>query len=1064
MKIKQVPFVTGLGLFLIAGAINEALADPVPVEQRGYWMFEEGAFQGGFGPLSRTVIDSSGLGNHGYRPSSQSRVQYVTDAYEGTYSLEFNSPADGGTEHGAIVIPHDESIEPPTGMVEAQIRIGEFPDGRTIIFGKSTFQFLNREPGPEPPIFYPSEESCSALPEGCPEGRIVGRAVYHLEILGDGRLRAVIANDGVEATEGNGGGPWTGADSALALSPGEWNDVAMSWDGCELSVAVNGVWSDGVAYAPIPELGLSYRGTGTDPTLGEQTLPLALSNGNFVGQVDEFKVSSVEPCADFADVEYPSLPAVEPAELRLVEPGDAIELSAETQAKLVKKKIKSSADSRNVDDRDGEEPEIPGGDCGPLGCTDLLNGEGDDFFRTPGTVPEPFVLTDINGIEITGKIDPQIASSDAYLVVTLGSLVLYYSKDGSALAQVSVKDLFKPLWNPANPGSINFHLNLPSNTPCNPVALDSASRIFCVDSFYDARVVYDSYNERFWITALARNSASRSSELISTTIPHTLEEQYAARRSKLLVAVSKSQDPRDGWGQWYWDAVIDDGACSDTTVDVCPGAFYMPGEAADYPSIGISEKYAVVTNIVRERNLETGDWDNRYQLFHVMEVAGFVSGAGATLWHFIPADPFDSSRLYTATTQPAVHHGLSLHDMAHLGAVTNQHFLIWGLKPPLQPMTAPSLHYVKVPLKHEYLGINDMPQKVFPGGLPSKPVWVTNLGIIAMKASYRDFKLHMIFMDCRSWEPGQIPCSTSNHLVRANVFNFQHGNVPQTVSSGYLERVFGLRNSIDDGANDVIYYGNPAVEVNVNNDIVAVYNRSGSPIYPEARYSAFMHNEPDIRPSALLHEGHFPYNVVFDPTNPKHLKDDGVTPKPVGHLDTGGIAVDPFDDTAIWMLHAFADAPDATKSGKSFDTVGVWRYAVGKAFGESYPDLVVSAPEKTAPKKTVVSPVDSLTLEGVVTNQGTDQAGPSRLRIVLSSDQTVSGSDVELADVIIPGIPSSGTFGFILSASLPPATSPGNYFLLAHIDWNDGVFEYSNDNNFSEGTPLHVVGHGLSGR
>ena len=1056
--MKRIPFSNPIRIAIctIAMSSNMSFADPVPTEVRGHWAFEEGSFDGGFGPGSPTVLDSSAFDNHGHRPSPQSRVQYVSDAHTGFYSLDFNNPADGGTENGAISILHDESLEPPTGMVETQLKLSELPEDRAFIMLKSTFQFHNSEPGPEPPVFYSPDVDCSAFPNGCADGRIVGRAAYMIEVLADGRVRAIIANDGITPTDGNGGGPWTQAQSENSVTTGDWNHIAMSWDGCELAVSVNGVWSNGVSYEPIPEAGLSYRGTGDDPTLGPQQLPLVLSAANVVGQLDDVKVSEIESCPEFADAEKPLLPAIVPIVAQMAESGPPQELTPLLLGKFARKKVNTKQASRFTDDRVGEFSIVPGPDCGPLGCVDLLNGEAGDFLRTPQPTTTPFVLRGMDGNEIMGSNDPQIAASDAYLVVTLNGLVLFYSKDGTLLTQIGLKEFFKPLWDKSNPNNINTFLNLPPSTPCNPFSTDVTAKTFCLDAYYDARVIYDSYHDRFWLTALARNEKSRDANVDVTPVPHTIEEEYAARRSKLLVGVSRTQDPRDGWTLWWWDGVVDDGACSDPAAVECPGSFYLPGDSADYPSIGISEKYAVVTNIVARRNPVTADVEGRYHLFNVLEVSGLINGSAPTLWQLVMANPFDNSELYRATTQPAVHHGISLHDMAHLAAISDQNFLIWGLKPPSIPGTPPSVHYVKVPLTEQYLDIQEKPQRNFPGALQSQPIRVRNLGRSAMKASYRDFRLHVIFQDCRSWDPGQLPCSTSLHLVRANVFNFQHGIVPKSSSSGYIERVFGARNKFDDGGVGIYYYANPAIDVNKFNDIVAVYSRSGALIYPEARYSAYLHNESDIRPSSLLRKGLFPFGVEFDPSNPDHLGSDGVSPRAVGNLDTGGITVDPFDDTAIWMVHAFAD--EVEPKSKSSQPRGNWKWVVGKVFGETHPDLIVTSPRYQTSVHAQIGPGDALALEGVVINQGDAPAGSSRLRIVMSLDQTISGSDHQLSDMLIPGITSSGAFGFTVNATVPHGIAAGNYYILAHIDWTDSVFEYSNDNNIANGTPLFIEG------
>ena len=65
--------------------------------------------------------------------------------------------------------------------------------------------------------------------------------------------------------------------------------------------------------------------------------------------------------------------------------------------------------------------------------------------------------------------------------------------------------------------------------------------------------------------------------------------------------MSRTSDPRDGFYLYWWNAVIDEGAC--TTLGsppgppaACPNSTYQPGDAADYPSIGISDDFFTQTS------------------------------------------------------------------------------------------------------------------------------------------------------------------------------------------------------------------------------------------------------------------------------------------------------------------------------------------------------------------------------------------------------------------------------------------------------------------------------------
>jgi hypothetical protein len=274
-----------------------ALAAPQAAAQTGgFWKFDEGNFLLGcpgsppHDPQGH-VLDWSGLGNHGCIENPRRNVKYTTDAYPlpgaGHFALHLNDPLDAATKDlvGNVFIPHDTSLEPPTGMITAQVKITAYPGTGTIVFAKSTFQFVRRES--VMPIF-----DIGGQP------RIVGRTVYQLEILSNGRLRATVANDDPLAP-----GPWTVAESGAALGlVGDWNHIEMKWDGCRPSVGLNGFSLPGVPYDPVPVLGLSYQGTGVDPTFGPLSLPAAISTDEspLVGKIDDVRLSRVLPCTQFS--------------------------------------------------------------------------------------------------------------------------------------------------------------------------------------------------------------------------------------------------------------------------------------------------------------------------------------------------------------------------------------------------------------------------------------------------------------------------------------------------------------------------------------------------------------------------------------------------------------------------------------------------------------------------------------------------------------------------------------------------------------------------------------------
>ncbi len=99
--------------------------------------------------------------------------------------------------------------------------------------------------------------------------------------------------------------------------------------------------------------------------------------------------------------------------------------------------------------------------------------------------------------------------------MTANSLIQIYGKDGGLILKSTLQAFFKPLWDPANPRNINSFLNLLPNIECDAFEeLDSVSETFCLDTYYDTRIIFDESRDRFWIVSLARNGKTRDSKLV----------------------------------------------------------------------------------------------------------------------------------------------------------------------------------------------------------------------------------------------------------------------------------------------------------------------------------------------------------------------------------------------------------------------------------------------------------------------------------------------------------------------------------------------------------------------
>jgi hypothetical protein len=164
-----------------------------------------------------------------------------------------------------------------------------------------------------------------------------------------------------------------------------------------------------------------------------------------------------------------------------------------------------------------------------------------------------------------------------------------------------------------------------------------------------------------------------------------------------------------------------------------------------------------------------------------------------------------------------------------------------------------------------------------------------------LNASYREGKLYATFQECVVWKAMGGDCRWSVRVLRVNMLT----------SKTEIDRTFGVNNKFDDKSSDRYEYKWPGIEANKNGDIVVGYVRFSSEDSKRAqqvRFSVWVHDEPDIRPSRLLRAG----DAMFAFKN----------------TDTAGIAVDPSDDEAVWVANIFA-VPEANHQ----------RIAVGKILG-----------------------------------------------------------------------------------------------------------------------------------
>jgi hypothetical protein len=223
---------------------------------------------------------------------------------------------------------------------------------------------------------------------------------------------------------------------------------------------------------------------------------------------------------------------------------------------------------------------------------------------------------------------------------------------------------------------------------------------------------------------------------------------------------------------------------------------------------------------------------------------------------------------------------------------------------------------------------------------------------------------------------------------------------------------------------------------------------SGSTIWPEVRVSIRHAADASVRPSIPVHFGEFPAGCDIADVVCANQK-VGEAPKPVGSIDTSGMAVDPFDDEAIWMVHGYGYPNGKTDTAAS----GTWRLVVAKIFGRPHPDLMVRS---VAVSERTLAIGSLFQARVTVRNQGDGPSDEAAVEVVLASTDP-SQAPVRLVEGRARSIPSGRQRRVLLETSIPVGLAPGEYLLFARVDHDGKVREYSESNNTSEGVLLQIT-------
>jgi len=447
--------------------------------------------------------------------------------------------------------------------------------------------------------------------------------------------------------------------------------------------------------------------------------------------------------------------------------------------------------------------------------------------------------------------DAQIAVSNTHVIVTNRQVMRYYDKNGVAVAN--------------GIGSTTFFtagLNLK----------DAAGN--AIDRFNDLRCIFDSYRKRFWVTAYAYTSVAN--------VPASKQRYY------IPMAVSKTQNPLDGWYFYYTDGAAQQGQAN--------SSIWLAGDAPDYPVMGIDKLAITITHAVNNTN-------RSYWRVFFFPADSFANGQFQSGWQFWDLKNPDGSA--PSIIAPAVHHGSPSGGRAYwLSRQGSDEIVVWAITHPFDAARAVKAVAVKMPN-----GFSNPVNGQQKGS--TKKIKFTNLGTNVMKAAYRNSFLHMVTNDAHDWGAiGKV--RTSIHYIRLPVSKWP--DVPAPPGSGGVDRVFGGGN-VNEEIAGLKHYGWAAVEANKNGDAIIGYARTGEKVFPEVRASAYMANENDIRPSRQVKAG----DTFAD--NPNYPNANDILP----WGDTSGASVDPSDDTGIWVAQEYASST-ANNNG-NYD---IW---VAKFFG-----------------------------------------------------------------------------------------------------------------------------------
>jgi hypothetical protein len=494
--------------------------------------------------------------------------------------------------------------------------------------------------------------------------------------------------------------------------------------------------------------------------------------------------------------------------------------------------------------------------------------------------PDLVVLPSLSGV------DPMVAVGKSFVIVSEDHSIEFLYKTGPKAGQqldskageqtlLSSKSFFDGFFRPTNAdGSVNRNnINLhgrfpPSFDPavvCMPTS--STPSLPCMNEAYDTRVIYDPYRGRFVVMSHMRGSALSG----ATTL---VARRYVA------IAVSRTEDPRDGFDQY---ATTESNYSDYPRIESGDGLLVVAHNACKGPEgndICGTDHQDIAGNAMALRPMATvyriDDMIGRQPAPRNWKIYPYLVGGG--------------------TFFPVAHHGDS-------GGWT---YLV-------KPTSGIDIYRFKQPINNW----DDIPTL-------QKDSFVLDGGTSGFREAIH-FQNGKLYLGSAVSVAARVPnVSPERWHVRgvripiASTSNLKVGPCPGT--SGCLDFDFGLH-ALEDAPGDELSYELGSLVPDKDGNMLLVYGRvpvkMNNPIGQEARFSIYYNDSRGLVRSRLIHAGGTVLKDTFcsggnmetTPVAENYFHiwyGDSVCNSQSHFQDYGTAAVDP-DGKSFWIAHAYAD-------------------------------------------------------------------------------------------------------------------------------------------------------------